>query len=142
MRAAARAIAAHARPLGRPSRVTTYAAPRTTTAIASAACAETAANGRPPMTRAQAARYAANQPLTQASKAASGGATGATIAVMSAIPSRGATTGAASAFAGIEYSGTTPNCVSRMGAVASPHAPETATTSASERGTGYPANVC
>ena len=53
----------------------------------------------------------------------------------------GATTGAASALAGIEYTGMTPNCVSRMGAVATPQAPETATTSPRERGTGYPASV-
>jgi hypothetical protein len=94
------------------------------------------------MARAQAARYAASKPFIQARAAATGGATGATIAVTSAIPRRGATTGAASAFAGIEYSGTTPNCMSRIGAVATPHAPETATTSARERGTGYPANDC
>src|SRR6188472_3722108 len=107
-----------------------------TMAPTSAVRAGTAAYGSPPMSRAHPARYAASQPFSHASAAASGGATGATIAVTSAIPRSGATTGAASAFAGIEYTGITPNCVSRIGAVAAPHAPETATTSPSERGTG------
>src|ERR671925_217290 len=36
--------------------------------------------------------------------------------------------------------GTEPNCVNRIGAVARPQADETATTSASDFGTGYPAS--
>ena len=76
-----------------------------TPAPTSAARAETAAYGSPPTSRAHPARYAASQPLTHARAAASGGATGATIAVTSAIPRSGATTGAASALAGIEYTG-------------------------------------
>src|SRR6266508_3908961 len=58
------------------------------------------ANGRPPTRRAQAARYAAHQPASHDSARAPAGKNGWTTAVASASPRSGATTGAASAFAG------------------------------------------
>jgi hypothetical protein len=63
---------------------------------------ETGAYGRLPMTRAQPARYADNQPFTQPRAAAREGSTGSIAAAAKASPSRGATAGAARAFANTE----------------------------------------
>src|SRR4029453_3223390 len=89
---------------------------------------------------AQAARYAAHHPLSPASAAAAGGETGPTSAAANASPSRGGTAGAASAFAGTVNKGTAWNCSQRIGAVATPHAADTATTPASLAGTGNPSS--
>src|SRR6266542_3030148 len=99
------------------------------------------ANGSPPTRRAQAARYAAHQPASHDSARAPAGKNGWTTAPASASPSSGATTGAASAFAGTERTGTAPNWSQRTGAVARPHAPETATTPASLRGQAQPSRA-
>src|SRR2546423_15412994 len=86
------------------------------------------ANGKPPTSRATPTRYAAHQPFSHASAAAADPESGDTAAAASASTSSGATTGAASAFAGTANSWTEGNCSQTIGAVASPHAPEIATT--------------
>src|SRR5580765_1731859 len=101
---------------------------------ASAAHDLTCANGSPPITRAQPAMYAAHQPLSQDSADAAPGETGWTAALANASPSSGIIAGAASAFAGTERSGSAWNWIHRIGAVATPHATETASAPRSQRG--------
>src|SRR5215211_1177229 len=88
--------------------------------------------------RAHAATYAASQPFAHAIASARCGKTGSTAVHASAVPSSGATAGQARALAGTEYTGTEPNWSHRIGAVAKPQPADTASTSASFVGTGYP----
>src|SRR5439155_5379643 len=94
------------------------------------------APGRPPITRAHVAMYAASQPLIPASNEVSGGKIGAAMAEPNARASSGTIAGAASAFAGIVSSDSAWNWIHITGAVASPQAAETATASRNEFGKG------
>ena len=115
--------------------------PKLISASAAAAVGERiCAPGRPPKTRAHAARYAASQPFAHARATASGAATGARTAQTSASPSIGATASVAAAFAGTVRSGTWWNWNHEIGAVASPHAAEIATAPRSQPGSGYPSS--
>ena len=60
---------------------------------------------------------------------------------MSARASSGPIASATSAFASNEYTGTLPNCSQRIGAVAAPHAVDTARASRSQAGIGYPSSA-
>ena len=90
----------------------------------------------PPTSLAQAARYAAHQPFSQASAVPAGAKSRPDTAAANASASSGATAGAASAFAGTVRSGTEWNWSQSTGAVASPQAVEIENTSASFRGSG------
>ena len=98
---------------------------------------------RQPAERPRAAREnTAPQPFSCASAAATGGATGASSAVRSARPSISATTGDADDIRRARStSDTWWNWSHVTGAVARPHAVETPTSCASERGTGYPSSA-
>ena len=105
-------------------------------AIPIAGAVESLACGRPATARAQSARYAASHPSTQLKSEAASGSTGWSAAALRPSPSRGATAGAASALLKTEYTGTEPNWKRRIGAVATPHAVDTATAPAATRGNG------
>ena len=102
--------------------------------------AESCAYGIEATALAQSTRYAASQPSSHTSSAATSGTTGWTAAASRPSPSSGATTGAAIALAITEYAGTEPNWKRRIGAVATPQAIDTATTAAAARGSGYPSS--
>src|SRR4029453_8535384 len=89
-----------------------------------------------PRRRTRWGRKGRPRPLSQAIAAAAGGETRPASAVAKASPSSGATAGAASAFAGTVSSGTAWDCSHRIGAVAIPHAVETAITPASFAASG------
>jgi hypothetical protein len=101
----------------------------------------TCAPGIPPNRRAQAATAQAPQPLSCAIAAATGGPTGATMAVRRARPSTSTTIGTATTFAGTVTSEIWWNWNHVTGAVARPHAVETPISCASSRETGYPSSV-
>jgi hypothetical protein len=94
------------------------------------------APGRLPKARAHSATSHAPTPLTQASAAATGGATGAIAAVTSARPSTSTTIGTPTTFAGTVTSEIWWNWSHVTGAVASPHATETPMSCATGRGIG------
>src|SRR5947208_6068792 len=96
------------------------------------------APGSPPMTRAQVAMYAASQPFVHARTDATGGTNGAASADANASPRSGTIAGAASAFAGIVSTDSAWNWTHITGAVASPHAADTAMASRNQSGIGYP----
>src|SRR5262249_44683605 len=89
----------------------------------------------------QAATYAATQPFAAAIRTAVQGETRPTSAVTRPSPSSTATTGSTSAFATTPSSGTWPNRSQRIGAVATLQVAETASATASLRGTGYPSST-
>jgi hypothetical protein len=94
------------------------------------------APGRLPKPRAQAATNQAPRPFSQASADATGGAKGATAAVISARPSTSTTTGTATTFAGTVTSEIWWNWSQVTGAVATPHAVATPISCATDRETG------
>src|SRR5207248_7752390 len=91
----------------------------------------TCASGSPPKNLAQPARYAAHQPASHASAAAALDENGATAAVARGSPRSGTTATSAAALAGTVSSGIAWNWNHAIGAVATPHAVETAIASAS-----------
>src|SRR5439155_27064589 len=84
---------------------------------------------------------AAHHPLSHAMATVSDGRIGDTSAPTSASESSGSITGAASALAGTVSNGIAWNCSHSTGAVASPHAADTAITSDDPRGSGYPSSA-
>jgi hypothetical protein len=94
------------------------------------------APGRLPKPRAHAATNQAPRPFSAARADASGGANGATAAVISASPSTSTTTGTATTLAGTVTSEIWWNWSQVTGAVARPHAVEMPISCASFRETG------
>jgi hypothetical protein len=79
--------------------------------------------------------------LTQPIAAVAAGAAGAAATAANDSQRSGATAGAAAAFAGTVRSGTAWNWSHDTGAVAAPHAVETAIASASHFGSGHPSSA-